>query len=120
MIARGAVLVEKSALLPEAIRLESDSGAGAWARVANAGDIHQLGREIADAGWTFFYMAGTIGARAGSVDSALQRLLRKVKEQGGNCLEIDDVATHSFLGVSRVRVSGHSRKICGKISGGRA
>jgi hypothetical protein len=34
-----------------------------------------------------------------------------VKRQQCNCLEIDQVTTHSFLGVPCVSISAHSRNI---------
>jgi hypothetical protein len=115
-IGPGAVLVEKSAHLPELLRLESDSTAG-WARVANNLDGHRLETELSTAGWTFFYMAGAVRAmafgfeRQKMVDTALKRLIAKVKLQKCNCLEIDAVATRSFLGIPYLSVSGHSRHL---------
>jgi hypothetical protein len=115
-IGPGAMLVEKSAQLPESLRLESDSTAG-WARVSNNLDGHRLETELSTAGWTFFYMAGAIGAiafgfeRQKMVHTALKRLIAKVRLQKCNCLEIDAVATKSFLGMPYVSVSGHSRHL---------
>jgi hypothetical protein len=78
---------------------------------------HELENELAGTGWTSFYLAGGITATAIGVDtqkttdSALNRLSRKVKEQGCNCLEIDQVETRSFFGIPRMRISGHARNI---------
>lgn len=116
-IGRGVVLVERSTLLPEPCRLDGDSTGSAWAQVANNGDVHQLEQKIAAAGWTFFFMAGTIRASAFGFDrqrmihSALQRLFKTVKGQNCNCLEIDDVESHSFWGMPCVSISAHSRRI---------
>ncbi len=117
MISPGSILVEKSAHLPEPLRLESDATASGWAPLANNLDGHQLEKELATEGWTFFYMAGGIKATAFGFDrekmvhAALKRLIAKVRLQKCNCLEIDEVATRSFLGMPYVRVSGHSRHI---------
>ena len=116
-ISRGIVLIEKSTLLPEPMRLESDSAGSGWARVADSGGVHQLEQKIDAAGWTFSYLAGAIRAsafgfnRQGRINTALRRLFKTAKRQHCNCLEIDDVAAHSFLGVPYVSVSAHSRQI---------
>jgi len=113
----GAILVEQNTLLPMPLRLESDSSGGGWARVVNNRDGHQLEESLSTAGWTFFYMAKTIRAlgfafeRQKMMDGALKRLIATVRLQHCNCLEIDDVATHSFLGVKYMSVSAHARHI---------
>jgi len=116
-ISAGAILVEKNTLLPMPLRLESDSSGGGWARVVNNPDGHQLEESLSTAGWTFFYMAKTIRTigfafeRQKMIDGALRRLIATVRRQQCNCLEIDDVATHSFLGVRYVSVAAHARHI---------
>jgi hypothetical protein len=45
------------------------------------------------------------------IHAALKRLIANVKLQKCNCLEIDDVATHSLLGMPYVSVSAHPRHI---------
>jgi len=113
----GAILVKKSALLPELVRLESDSDGTGWARVANPSDGQQLEKNLAVAGWTFLYMAGAIRTtafgfeRQRMIHAALKRLLKTVTQQRCNCMEIDDVATHSFWGLPYVSISAHSRHI---------
>jgi hypothetical protein len=49
--------------------------------------------------------------RARTIHAALKRVIASVREQKCNCLEIDDVATHSFLGIPYVTVSAHPRHI---------
>lgn len=41
----------------------------------------------------------------------LKRLLAQVKLERCNCLDIDDIETHAFLGIHYARVAGHSRHI---------
>jgi len=109
--------VEKNTVLPEAIRLESDFTGNAWARIADHANVRLLEKAIAAAGWTFFYMAGTIRASAFGFDrqkmvhAALVRLFRTLKGQGCNCLEIDDVESHSFAGMPYLSVLAHGRRI---------
>jgi hypothetical protein len=71
----------------------------------------ELEEELSTAGWTFFYMANAIRATARTIPAALKRLMTKVRRQGCNCFEIDEVATHSFLGMPYVSVSAHPRHI---------
>ena len=116
-IRAGDILVERTTVLPGPLRFARESTGDAWARVADKASVGQLEQGLTDAGWTFFYMAGTVTSTAfgfekqGLPQKALQRLFTAAKRQGCNCLEIDDVATHSWLGMPYVRVSAHSRHI---------
>ena len=80
-------------------------------------NFYELEKELASAGWTFFYMAGKITTtafgfdRQKTVHTALKRLIASVRLQKCNCLEIDAVASRSFWGMPYVRVSAHSRHI---------
>jgi len=62
-------------------------------------------------------MAGTIQtmgfgfARRTMIQAALKRLIAAVKLQKCNCLEIDAIATRSFLGLPYICLSAHSRHI---------
>src|SRR6185312_15780320 len=93
-ISGGAILVEKNTPLPEPLRLDSDSTGTGWVRVANNVDHQQLEKELSTAGWTFFYMAGTIRTtgfgfgRQKMVNAAVKRAIANVKLQSCNCLEI--------------------------------
>src|ERR1700737_4045807 len=116
-ISPGTILVEKGTLLPEPLGLESDLTESGWARVTNHPDRRQIEAKLAAAGWTFFYMAGTIRTiafgydRHGMIQAALKRLIATVKQQKYNCLEIDAIATRSFLGIPYISLSAHSRHI---------
>ena len=116
-IGPGAILVKKSTPLPEPLRLENDATATGWARIANDSDSRSLEKKLAGAGWTFFYMAGAIRTtvfgfeRSSMLHRALKRLFTTVTRQKCNCIEIDDVATRTFLGIPYVSVAAHSRHI---------
>ena len=116
-ITPGTILVKKSTPLPEPLRLENDATATGWARIANDSDDRSLEKKLAGAGWTFFYMAGAIRTtvfgfeRSSMLHRALKRLFTTVTQQKCNCIEIDDVATRTFLGIPYVSVSAHSRHI---------
>ena len=116
-ISPGSILVEKSTLLPETLGLEGDLTGSGWTRVMSDPDRHQLGKKLADAGWSFFFMAGAIRTNAFGFDqprmmkAALKRLIAVVRRQRCNCLEIDAVAKRSFWGMPYVSLSAHSRHI---------
>ena len=117
MITSGTILIEKDALHPQCFQLEDDSSPNAWMTVKHNLNSHELEKELATAGWTFFYMAGSIRTtafdfdRVKMINAALKRVISNVRQQRCNCLEIDDVATHSFLGMPYVSVSAHPRHI---------
>lgn len=117
MITPGTILMAAGALHPDWFLLEEHPHQNGWRTVRHGLDPHGLEQELANSGWTFFYMASPIRTtrfgfdRAKMMKSALKGLLRDVKLQKCNCLEIDGVETHSFLGVPYVNVSGHPRHI---------
>ena len=116
-LSAGTFLIARGTPLPPAWRLEDDSVASGWSRLANSFDSHQLEKELVAAGWTFFFMAGAITTTAFGLsrprrfDAALARLITAVRLQSCNCLEIDEVGMRSFLGMPYVRISAHSRHI---------
>ena len=113
----GTFLIARGTPLPPAWRLEDDSVASGWSRLANIFDSHQLDKELVAAGWTFFLMAGAITttafglSRPRMLDAALAQLIAAVRLQRCNCLEIDDVRMRSFLGIPYISISAHSRHI---------
>jgi hypothetical protein len=110
-------LVQKGTLLPPAFRPGSESYPNSWISVRSSLNPHDLEKEFAAQGWTFLYMAGKVKAtaygfdRQKTTDRALARLIAGAMLQKCNCLEIDDVATRSFLGVPGVNISAHTRHI---------
>ena len=117
MINPGTILIERDALRPQCFQLEDDPQPNAWPSVKHRLTPHELEKELTGTGWTFFYMAGQIKTtafgfnRAKTIGAALRRLIRNVRLQKCNCLEIDGVQTHSFLGVPYVTLSAHPRHI---------
>jgi hypothetical protein len=116
-IGPGVILVETGTVLPESLRLEGDAAGNGWAQVVNNADTYQLEKNLAAAGWSFLFRAGTIRASAvgseseGTIHAAVRRLFKMAKLQKYNCLEIDKVATKRFCGIPYVSVSAHSRNI---------
>jgi len=117
MLIPGTTLIESDTLRPQCFHLEAGSYPNAWMSVKHNLTPHELDNELATAGWTFFYMAGALRSiafgfdRAKMINAALKRVIANVKLQKCNCLEIDAVGTHSFLGLPYVSVSAHPRHI---------
>ena len=77
----------------------------------------ELEAELSRTGWTFFYMANPLRTRAFGFDpvkrlaAALRSIVGSVRKQGCNSVQIDAVATRSFLGIPYVTVSAHPRHV---------
>jgi hypothetical protein len=116
-ISSGSILVERNTFLPAPLGLESGLTESGWARVTSNPNRQQLETKLAAAGWVFFYMAGKIKTsafgfeRARMIQAALKRMIAIVKLQNCNCLEIDTIRMHSFLGLPYISLSAHSRHI---------
>jgi len=117
MIKTGTLLMEKGTPVPQFFSIGTESYPNAWTQVTTNRNFPELAKELAIAGWTFFYLAGeirTIGIgfdKKKGIDAALRRLMTNVTLQKCNCLEIDTVSTRSFFGVPYVTVSAHSRRL---------
>ena len=115
-INKGAILIKDGIFLPDALRFESEPCATGWRLVKNL-DGYGLGRKISEAGWTFFWLAGEIGATVFGFDGqktvrrAVQRILANLKSREFNSLEITRVASKRFLGLPYASASAHSRHI---------
>lgn len=113
----GSLLIAPGSPLPPEWFLEKGSVVSGWSRVTNTFDRLQLEKELATAGWTFFFMADAITttafglSRSRMLNAALTRLIAAVRLQRCNCLEIDDVGMRSFLGIPYVSISAHPRHI---------
>ena len=110
----GTVLMKRWPGMPRLIAFEPDNGFGAWSVVEGLDGI-PLESKIKEAGWNFFYMAGEVRATSvGSLGtaklrSAVQRILRMVKTENFNSLEVTAIVRRHFLGVPYVTVFAHSR-----------
>jgi len=112
----GTILVKKWLGMPQFPGIETETYVGEWSLV-KAIDAFALERKIHSAGWNFFFMATEIktmffGFLGGDkLQSALKRILAKVKLQHFNGLEVTEITARRFLGVPYVTVSAHSRHI---------
>ena len=115
-IKAGIVLIKSGADLPEALQFDSESFLPGWRFVEDL-DGCGLDRKVREAGWTFFYLANEITAIAFGSDRpavarrALQRILKNLKSERFNSLEVTRVSSRSFLGLPYTRVTVHSRHI---------
>ncbi|MFL6350229.1 MAG: hypothetical protein ACJ74Z_00035 [Bryobacteraceae bacterium] len=112
----GAMLVEDGIPTPESLVVDTKSYSSGWSSITNSSSAH-LGREIENAGWTFFYMAGEIRTRRfgftdeSRTDRAVAHIMAAVKLQNCNCLEITEVTRRSFFGLSYTSLVAHARHI---------
>ena len=114
-VTAGSILIAEGMLLPKPLLLQSGSDLKGWAEVKTSRSTFE--KEIQEAGWTWFFMAGEIRTTAFGFDrqktlrTALQRLIAKVTSQHCNSIEIAQVTSNSFLKVPCVSVSAHPRHL---------
>jgi hypothetical protein len=112
----GTILIEHRPAMAQALDLQCEPYAANWG-VPNSLDTSALNRKIQATGWNFFFMAaetkvmflGAIGAT--KIQSALQRMLEKLRPLNFNCLEVTGIVARQFLGVPYTVISAHSRHI---------
>src|SRR5229473_7384674 len=108
----GTILIKDGTFLPDALRFESEPCATGWRLVKNL-DGYGLGRKIHEAGWTFFFVVGEIKAAVFGFDGqktvrrAVKRILRNLKSETFNGLEITQVVAKRFLGLRYASVCAH-------------
>ena len=117
MITSGVLLMEPNAPRPRCFEIAADSHPNAWMLIKYTLTPQQLDKELSATGWTFFFMAGPIRVTAFGFDreetvyAALKRGIKAVRQQGCNCLQIESVEMHSFLGIPSVSMSIRPRHI---------
>jgi hypothetical protein len=110
----GTILMKEWPGMPQLPGFDTEPCFGEWSQVKVL-DGFALNRKIHAAGWNFFFMATEVKAMffgslaEAKVQSALKRILAKVKPQNFNGLEVTEIAARRFLGVPYVTVSAHSR-----------
>ena len=117
MITPGVLLIERDALRPRCFEVEAGSHPDGWMPIKHTLTPQQLEKELSATGWTFFFMAGAIRTTAfgfnrdKTVYAALKRCIKAVRQQRCNCLQIESVEMHSFLGIPYVSLSVRPRHI---------
>ena len=116
MITPGLILIAEGTALPKSVVLGNEIYPLGWTSTESS-DNKQLQKQLSVGGWIFYYLAGAIKMsgygldRQKSVRAALGRIISRTKSQGCNCVEIDEVATHSFFGFPYITMSAHARHI---------
>ncbi len=114
-ITAGSILIDKHTHLPNSMHLQSEPDSSGWATLNGTRPAFE--KEVSEAGWTFFFMAGAIHAtvvgfdRQKTLRAALRRLITNVKSHNCNAIEITQVSVKSFLKVPYVSVSAHARHL---------
>jgi len=114
-IAVGDILIEGGTFLPTSLSTPGESSLSGWSAVSS--DRPTFEKEVKEAGWTMFFMAGDIKAtvfgfdRQQTLRSALKRLVTMVKSQSCNSIEITQVREKSFLKMPYVSVWAHVRHL---------
>jgi hypothetical protein len=112
----GSILTNESSLMRQSFGLETAPCSGNWSLIKVL-DGFALDRKIHAAGWNFFFVAaevkvmffGVLGPK--KMQTALQRILGKVKQQHFNGLEVTGIVAKRFLGVPYGVVTAHSRHV---------
>ena len=115
-LAGGDILIELTdTRRPPALFLRGAAPSEGWAVVGNAHST--FAKEMEDAGWMLFFMAGEYQAtalgfsHASALRGALMRLTRKARARNYNALEITRITRSRFLGFARVSIAIHLRHL---------
>lgn len=117
MITSGNLFMQRDAPRPKFFHSQDDAHRTGWLPVRHNLTPRELDTELSRLGWTFFFMANVVRKSALAFDRdhaaavALKRVMATVKEDGCNCLQVEDVETHSFFGIPYISVSAHPRHI---------
>lgn len=117
MITPGLLLIEPGAPRPRCFEVDAHPYPNAWRSIQCTLTPQQLEKELSATGWTFFFMAGPLRVTAFGFDrektvyAALKRGIRAVRQLRCNCLQIENVEMHSFLGIPYVSLSIRPRHI---------
>jgi hypothetical protein len=117
MITSGVLLIEPDTSPPRCFQVEADSHLNSWAVVTHGLTSQHLEKELSATGWTLFFMAGPLRRTAFGFDrnktvyAALKRVIKAVKQQKCNCLQVESVDVHSFMGIPYITLSARPRHI---------
>ena len=109
----GDILLDDRPQIHQALGLESEPFSGSWSRVKTI-DRSFLDQQIRAAGWNLFFIPGEVKAvifgalKAGKIQGAVTRILKKLRSRNFNCLEVAAIDTKRFLGMRYAIVSAHS------------
>ena len=111
MIQSGTLLIRKGTILPASILLKSSVTKDGFSAVQGGAELLQLKAELAQAGWTYFYMGAVkqtvFGSGPKRIASAMKGVAAKMRLNQCNSLQIDAITPHSVLGIPYLSVSAH-------------
>jgi hypothetical protein len=116
LIKTGTILIKERTALPSGLSVATATYAGGWDAVQSL-DGYALGRTLHNAGWTFFCLAGETSSttfrfgREKSIRTALGRILKKLKLEKFNSIEITEMVSKHFCGIPYLKLSARSRHI---------
>lgn len=112
----GTILIEQGTPMPNLLKVDTEPYVLGWSAITNL-TRSELGRELEDARWTFFYMAGEIEKIGFGFNDqsrmrrAIARVITTVKLEALNSLEITQIRRKSFLGMRCTKIRAHGRHI---------
>ena len=113
----GTVLLQtRLSMMMRLLGLESEAYSGGW-NVLHALDGFGLDRKLRSSGWNAFFLADEVHAtvlgtaQPASILAALKRILKRLRGQDFNGLEVTGIVSGRLLGLQYVTVSAHSRHI---------
>jgi hypothetical protein len=115
-VKQGSVFIRRGTFTPESLEVESEEVGEGWDRVRNS-EAGGLGLALRGAGWHMVYIADRIHGFAfgpigqNTIRTAVGSLLRKLRPQMFNCVEVIGITAHHFAGVPYVHVIGCARHI---------
>jgi hypothetical protein len=111
MIQSGTSPIRKGTILPSSILLKSSVRDGGSSAVQGGADLLESTAELAQAGWTYFYMGAVkqtvFGRGPKRIASAMNGVAAKVRLNKCNSLQIDAITPQSVLGIPYLSVSAH-------------
>lgn len=114
----GGIFIRSGTPLPQTLHFESEPYVAGWRSVTSL-DVYGLDRQIQDAGWAFFCLAGETKRTVFGIDEgktlrrAVAQILAAMKSEF-NSMEITQVTSGGskrFLGVCHLTVSARPRHI---------
>jgi hypothetical protein len=112
----GTMLVADDTDMPAPLVVGTEHYSAGWSSIMGSTSA-QLGKEIENAGWTFFYMAGEIRTTGFGFNEqsrtahAVAHIINAVRRENCNCLEITQMRRGSFLGLSYTSLVARARHI---------
>jgi hypothetical protein len=112
----GPMLIADGTQTPESLLLGTESYSAGWSSITKFTSA-ELGRALEGAGWTFFYMANEVRTTGFGFNDhfrasrAVAHVVKAVKREKCNCLEITQMSQRSFLGLRYTTLVAHARHI---------